>query len=605
MIQEDTTFRKPLLIGAVAVHVLSPLVFLTHFTQNPYSIQILILQSTLLAAWGWTGVCLWRSRPLGVVCTPLDLPLLIFGCWALVTWGLSFFQHGLFFCSGIFHEGIRGALFLWVNAIGAFFLSTQMARPPEASFLRRLMLGVGGVSAAYGVLQYFGKDPLWGGGINPFAGRPVSTYGNPNFLSSVLVLLLPLLIQKFLTTRRSMGIFGWGGLGLVYAAALIATMTRSSWIGAGMALSLYAILDRKTVRVTWTRALVWSGGILILVLGWPASTLGSSGPLPRMADLWKGVTGGTLYAPWHQRLLIWRSAWDMWAERPWTGKGFGLFELFYPYYQGRLLPLELFQTFLTHANNAHELFLEIGSQTGLIGMGLFLWIVLVTITTHRKSLDRKSIDQCSLEAALLAGVAGMAADNAFGNVSLFFAVPGFLFFWILGQWAAMDGRDHVSRLPPLSRRGLSIILIALCWIGINILFRGFLAEAASFRGSLPVRPDSDRSREEELLLAKRWKRFDVHNNFDLGNLYLRRAEYARAQGFQQEVQINAEKAFDAFTDALQSNPSYSELFEARAETLRLLNREAESEQDLRMALLINPLRKETSLSLDSLRSKPH
>lgn len=605
MFQEDISFRKSLYWGAVGIHAITPLVFLTRFTQNPYSIQILLLQSTLLALWGWTGVRLWRSRPLGVVRTPLDFPLAIFGCWALFTWGLSFFQHGLFYRSGIFYEGIRGALFLWVNAIGAFFLSTQLAQPPEAPFLRRLMLGIGGISAAYGILQYFGIDPLWGGGINPFAGRPVSTYGNPNFLSSVLVLLLPLVLQNFLTVRQSIGIFGGGGLGLVYAAALIATMTRSSWIGASLALSLYAVWDRKTVRVAWTRALVWSTGLLTLLLCWPASTLGSAGPLPRMADLWKGVTGGTLYAPWHQRLLIWRSAWDMWAERPWSGKGFGLFELFFPYYQGRLLPLEIFQTFRTHANNAHELVLEIGSQTGLIGLGLFIWIVLVIATTHRKSFNRQSRDQRSLAAALLAGVAGMAADNAFGNVSLFFAVPGFLFFFVLGQWAAIDGREHVFRLAPLSRRGVSIILLTLCCLGINFLFRGFLAEAASFRASLPARADSDRSKEEEILLAKKWKRFDVHNNFDLGNLYLRRAEYARAQGFQQEVKINAEKAFDAFTDALQSNPSYSELFEARAETLRLLNREAESEQDLRMALLINPLRKETSLSLDSLRSKPH
>jgi tetratricopeptide (TPR) repeat protein len=122
---------------------------------------------------------------------------------------------------------------------------------------------------------------------------------------------------------------------------------------------------------------------------------------------------------------------------------------------------------------------------------------------------------------------------------------------------------------------------------------------------LPARPNNDLSREEELLLSRQWKRFDVHNAFELGNLYLRRAEYGQSQGFQEEVRVNAEKALDAFTDALRANPSYDELFESRAEAFRLLNRKAESERDLRMAILINPLRKETSLSLESLRSKPH
>lgn len=605
MIQEGTSFRKILFFGAVIVHTVCPLFFLTHFTQNPYSIQIFILQSALLAGWGWFGISFWRSRPLDITRTPMDLPLLIFACWAAVTWGLSFLQHGLFFRSGIYYEGLRGGLFLWGNAIGAFFLSTQLARPSDSSFFGRLILWVGGISATYGVLQYFGIDPIWGGGINPFAGRPVSTYGNPNFLSSVLVLLLPLVLQKFLTARFSLGIIGWGALGFVYVAALIATMTRSSWIGAGLGLSFYAFLDRKTVRDAGTRALVWSVGILTLVFTWPASALGSSGPLPRIGELWKGVTGAMVYAPWHQRLLIWRSAWEMWAERPWIGKGFGLFELFFPYYQGRLLPLDLFQTFRTHSNNAHQLFLEIGSQTGLIGLGLMGWACLVMVTMHRKSIADKLRSQNSISAALLAGLVGMSADNAFGNVSLFFAVPGFLFFWNLGQWAGVAGKNQIFSLAPLPRRMVSVILLTATCFGINFLLRGLLAEAASFRGSLPARPNNDLSREEELLLSRQWKRFDVHNAFELGNLYLRRAEYGQSQGFQEEVRVNAEKALDAFTDALRANPSYDELFESRAEAFRLLNRKAESERDLRMAILINPLRKETSLSLESLRSKPH
>lgn len=590
MIQGDPSIRKGLFWGAVFIHIVSPLVFLTRFTQNPYSIQIVILQTALLLAWGWLGFRLWNFRILTVVRTPLDFPLIIFGIWALATWALSFLHHGPLFRPGIIHEGGRAFIFLGVNAVGAFFFSSQLAGgEPEGGLLRRIMLGVGGISATYGVLQYFGYDPVWGGTINPFAGRPVSTYGNPNFLSSTLVLLLPLVLHYFLTARNSMMALGWGGLLFIYLGALISTMTRSSWIGAGVALSLYVAWNRKTVRREWKKVLLSGGGMMGILVGWPVSRMGSTDPLSRLVDLWKGVTGEMVYGPWHQRLLIWRSAWDMWTEAPWRGKGWGLFEIFFPYYQGRLVVLDLFQPFRTHANNAHQLLLEIGSQTGLIGLGLFFWLVVVAFTAHQKSCAPEPRHQRTLAVSLFAGMVGMAADNIFGNVSLFFAVPGFLFFWVLGQWAAFHGRIQIAHPPALSRKLAATSLIVLCAFGINALFRGFLAEAAFFKGSTSLADNNDRAKEEHLLLSRKWKRFDVHTAFELGNLYSRRMEKARTQGFQEEARTNAEKAVNAYTDALRSNPGYNELFESRAMALKVLHRETESEGDLRMALLINPL----------------
>ncbi|MBK8575388.1 MAG: O-antigen ligase family protein [Elusimicrobia bacterium] len=591
---------KVLFFLCVGIHALAPLIFLTHFTQNPYSIQIVFLQSGLLVAGGLLGVHLWRSRPLSVVGTALDFPLILFGFWALATLGISFWTHGPFFRPGIFHEGVRGILFLWVNALGAFFISTQFPKGPQSLVLRKVMIAVGGIAAVYGLIQYFGIDPLWGKSVNAFAGRPVSTYGNPNFLSSVLVLLLPLLLHQFLIAPSTVQAWGWASTGVIYTAALTCTMTRSSWIGAGIALTLYVCLDWKTLSRTFKRGAIWIGAVFSVILFWPASTLGSSVPWARMLDLWRGITGNVVYASWHQRLLIWRSAWDMWTESPWVGKGWGLFELFFPYYQGRLIPLDLFRTFRTHANNAHQLFLEIGSQTGLIGLGLLFWICTLTAVSHLKTRHRLSADERSLAAALLAGVGGMAADNALGNVSLFFAVPGFLFFWVWGQWASLcTGKTLTFRpFPPLLRRLGAVFVIGICIFGIKTLLQNVLGEAAFLKdpNSLSTRTIA---REEGFLRAKQFKRYDVNINFELGNLYLRRAETARAQGFQEEVQANAEKAVECYTDALHSNPSYDELFESRARALRILQREEESELDLRMAILLNPLRKESVLALEN------
>jgi hypothetical protein len=240
------------------LHIFAPLLFFTQLTQNPYSIQILIVQSAVLVSLLFFGVFMWNEKgPIDFRQTTIDIPILVLALWALMTWGLSYFHHGLFFRSGIFHEGLRGMIFLWVNGIGVFFLSTQTEPQGPARALRRLMMFVAALSATYAIFQYFGVDPLWGEKINPFAGRPVSTYGNPNFLSSALVLLLPLTLHECFTASTKQKAMGWIGLSWVYTAALTATMTRSSWLGIGMGLALYVFLDRTTIGRFKIRAIAW------------------------------------------------------------------------------------------------------------------------------------------------------------------------------------------------------------------------------------------------------------------------------------------------------------------------------------------------------------
>ncbi len=580
--------RRALVGWAAAIHVVSPLFFFTQLTQNPYSIQILILHVGLLLAWCWIFLSA-GNRPFSWPApTWIDWPLLTLGCWATLTWLFSMGTHGDFFRPGLWHEGLRGQLFVWVNAIGAFFLSTLLATGGHGIFFRRLILAVAGVSAVYGIAQFLGVDPVWGSQLNPFAGRPISTYGNPNFLSSVLVLLIPLALLEFLKSRNVGETLGWGILALVYTAALVSTMTRSSWIGLAVGLAVYALLDRARIRQKLPWVLSMAGILGALVLFWPTSELGAARPIHRMAELWTGVTGQSVYASWHQRLMIWRCAWDMWAENPFLGKGWGCFELFFPYYQGRWLLLDLFQTFKTHSNNAHNLVLELGSQTGLVGLGLAALLALLTVRGQIQHQRSSSTDK-STSAALFAGLVGMTADNFFGNVSLFFAVPGFLFFWVWGQWAALAaGRPASGTWPRWASRTLAV-LVAVATVGATpVLVRAFLGEAAYLPATQPARLNSGRGGEEQLLKAQRLKPFDVHINFELGNLYARRMIEAQTRGYVIETGLNAEKARAAYTQALQSNPSYDEIFSARARTNEALGRVSEAQQDIRMARLLDP-----------------
>lgn len=580
--------RRILSGWAGALHVVTPLFFFTHLTQNPYSIQILILHVGLLAAWCWIFLREWNGNFSWLAGTWLDVPLLAFGVWATVTWFISMGRHGDFFRSGVWHEGLRGQIFVWVNAVGSFFLSTLLAAQGRALVFRRLILAVAALSAAYGIAQFLGIDPIWGSQLNPFAGRPISTYGNPNFLSSVLVLVVPISSYEFLNSRSFGSTLGWGALTVLFVGALVATMTRSSWIGLAVGMTIFMALERKAFRRKWAWSLTGAVIVAAMVLLWPTSDLGAARPIHRMVELWNGVTGESVYASWHQRLMIWRCGWEMWAENPLTGKGWGTFELFFPYYQGRWLLLDLFQTFKTHSNNAHNLFIEIGSQTGLVGLGLFFLLALLTVWGQIQQ-NRGGTKTPSQSSALFAGMVGMVTDNIFGNVSLFFAVPGFLFFWVWGQWAVLaTNRPAQKPFPRWIGRAGAISLILISGWTIPMLLRTFLGEAEYFRATQPARLNSGRGGEEQLLRAQRLKPYDVHINFELGNLYARRMLEAQTRGYTIETTSNAEKAWAAYTQALRSNPSYDEIFSARARTAQALGQIENAKHDARMARLLDP-----------------
>ena len=202
--------------------------------------------------------------------------------------------------------------------------------------------------------------------------------------------------------------------------------------------------------------LIATGAVLAgAVLFWPSSKMGGyKNPLDRLFEL-REIKTKKVYHPWDQRLLIWSCSYSMIQDHIILGKGWGLMELFYPYYQGPRLFNENFRPFRTHANNSHNEMLEIWSQTGFLGMGVYVWIWVVFIVFGLKMArsdlsadgnDEKAGKQTQTDSrdkqlwswALACASVGMLVDNFFGNVSPHFCVPGFLFWWQSGLLFGME-----------------------------------------------------------------------------------------------------------------------------------------------------------------------
>ncbi len=478
-----------------------------------------------------------------------------------------------------------GAL-LWAAGLAGALALTRRGRADD--FLH-LALAVGFLASVYAVLQFFNKECIWPSALNPYGGRSVSTFGNPNFLSSYNVVLLPLAGALFLQARGRGERAVYGAVFLALEAALLCSMTRSSWLGGALAallLGLSPALRRRVAQAPRECGLMAALAVG-MALFWPASSV-LSGYTPsvigRFAEI--GRAAGSVYSPWHQRLLIWTCAWTMGAENPLTGKGWGLFELFYPFYQGPILDaFASFRNLRTHANNSHNELLETWAQTGLLGVGVLAWTWSAFFARVKRSLAGEERSQV-LRLAAAAGVAGMLADNLL-NVSLHFAVPAFLFWWAAGL--AMGGTQRRDFLDGRRRAaGAAALLLAggaglAAWTAVRVWNR----EARYFSGFKLVRSNALPAAARQLELSRDWGPPEVNALYELGNVYARSDRWAEA-----------DKAFAA---ALRANAGYDEIYFNIA-TLKNVKL-GQAEDSLRfyeMSRLINPFNNEVYNSLSVL-----
>lgn len=555
-----------------------PLLFFTDLTRNPYYTQIALLNILIPACWLIILGDAWKTKEVVWVRAPLDPVLYGLIGYSLATWGASFYAHPAFH-SPIYSEGSRAAIFLIVNTALVYALALRVQNKDLIRRLLWITYGVGFLASAYGLMQYFGVELIWPHSLNPYGSRPVSTFGNPNFMSSFLVVIMPVILADCLMgitqMPRALLLLIW----LTCFSALLATLTRSSWMG-GLVGTLIVVAalyrDPPQFKRSVNKLIGLSALCGALIVFWPQGEgWYSISVLGRLMEVTKATQ--VSYGAVHQRFIIWLSAWGMVLDHPFLGKGWGCFELFYPFYQGAQLLVPGFSTLRTHANNCHNEIMEYWSQLGTLGLGgmILLWISFFRIGL---SVSRRLSGPTRLLAwGFVAGVAGMLVDNLL-NVSVHFAVPAFIFWWWVGSLFTLDPEAvRLARvdLKPLWRQGV----VALGMLGlVGLMARSFCmwrGEVNFFSGFKLSKAGVDLiSSSRDLQRAYQWHHLEVNNNYELGNVHARLGE--------------KDKAFWMYQRALDANAGYDEIYFNRATLLMQMGKNDEAIANFRICLGINP-----------------
>ncbi|HEY9765159.1 MAG TPA: O-antigen ligase family protein, partial [Chroococcales cyanobacterium] len=220
-------------------------------------------------------------------------------------------------------------------------------------------------SAAFGIFQSLFNlrfDGRWGPlliRLGTEDGRANSIFFHPNILAGYLLLAIGIgfFLLERAQTLRSRWLLG-GGLGLIFVC-LVLTQSRSAWIGAALAI---AAIGARAGRKVFLGILA---GTLAAVALFFHSVLRRLGTLFSL-DFFSNAN----------RLRAWKSALRMISERPFFGFGPGTWGKVYPSFRD---PLEL-----EHLPHAHNMYLHLGAEYGLIPLFCLLLVLFNEIRSGLK-----------------------------------------------------------------------------------------------------------------------------------------------------------------------------------------------------------------------------
>jgi O-antigen ligase len=370
-------------------------------------------------------------------------------------WSAAALYLAVLFASAIWAPNANAAVQDGINLLKNLLIVYVIAETFETPRSLRLgiwvLIGAGVVLAGLSVLQalthtygnsYFGlaQAPIRQITTGANGERSSGPIGDPNFYSLILAALIPFVLirlrdEKTLLLRSAALV----ALGLLLAAQVL-TYSRGGLIAVLIMAVFYVPLARVRPRHL-------ALGVLVVL---PLLSLVPSAYWQRLALLGTGISGsGQVDMSVQKRAASQQIALEMFADNPIGGVGAANYPDTYFHYALQLDSPDA-------ANYAHDLYLQIGAETGLLGLVTFgaSMLLVMRAVWRRRALAARLGDRMTegLTTSCLLSLATYLIGSAF----LPAAYPRYLWILVgLAVAAALCGRQAVIRrewqIPALGR----------------------------------------------------------------------------------------------------------------------------------------------------------
>jgi len=455
----------------------------------------------------------------------------------------------------------------------AYLLVTHYAEERDILRIFWAIVLVGAIVSIYGIAQCYGKDFVdWGlselsvdelssiervrfGQFTEVLSEGPSTFGHNNFAAHFLIFGIPVAGAMLFISKRLPARVLCGAALVLMVWYLNMTKCRGAVIGlgVGVVVCVWLLLSREVSRSRAegpesrasrkTVAIRLAFITVIVVVGLVAGLLLMSKGMGVLEQFRHGVD-----SPYVARLNTWQSSFRAFLDSPVLGWGKGSFEDAVPAYWTDY-EKNVYARDLKFSKQAHNEYLEIGVETGIIGLGAFGWF-LMCLASRSLSVWRRELS-AARRAILLCAVCALTGVLVHSVVSFNLQTPASaLSFFLLVGVIDVLGFEGNPRSVSLTgsvgsavRKAVWVVLVASVLLVPSSIARPFLSEMRVARGALAgVRGDTDEA-IRQFESAARLTPWDSVTRYRLGNAYVAASQW--------------DKAAAAYGECLAESPNYA------------------------------------------------
>jgi len=231
------------------------------------------------------------------------------------------------------------------------------------------------IIAIYALIQYYGFDPYL-----KELSVIASTIGQKNWVSNYLALIFPIIFSYFLLENiKKNKLYYYLLLSIIYATLMIC-QSRGIWISISLTviLAIYIIFKFNLLKIfqenkKWLSLLLITFLIITIIYSTNNPLNKSAITVPQRALSTFDVQDPSI----NTRILIWKNTLQMIKDNPLLGSGIGTFKINYLNYQSNYLQKNPnYIKYVANAKESHNEYLQIGAEMGLLGLGIFIFIIL-------------------------------------------------------------------------------------------------------------------------------------------------------------------------------------------------------------------------------------
>gem|GEM_PF-5796282 len=409
-----------------------------------------------------------------------------------------------------------------------------------------LLMIVGSIAGLYGIANFYGfyPDPIVGKLTG--RGKVVSTFGNPNYLSSFLGPLLPLNLYLLLIEKESnlkLGLFT--SFTIIYTALLFAR-TRGVFLGLIFITFFILFCFKKYLNREYLLKKKRTFTILLILIIILTSIF--SGDIPfsddEMYSLGSRFQGDSLLSRSnYQRIIMWLGTIDIIKDSPIIGTGIGTYRYVYPQYEKDFLAKEENHEYIFLAKktyDAHNEYLQIAAETGIMSVLIFLAILTYAAYVFFIKMPYINREQ-NLLLIMLGSSLLVIAIHSLVSFPLRLIQTGILFWFllaILNNFLGLDTKELKirDRLTVKAMIAIKVLLICILisfiilntskFISDRNLAAGWESDSIKekvtfYKRAVKYNPYDSKSREE---LAKNYQTLGMyqkaHQQFNLAKRYV-------------------------------------------------------------------------------------